>query len=362
MIRILQVFGALNRGGSETMLMNLYRQIDRSKIQFDFVKHTPEKCAYDAEIDSLGGKIYVAPKFKGYNIVQYKKWWDDFFTKHTEYQIIHGHLFTIAPFFFEKAHKFNRITIGHSHISNLPYLSIKNLLRRLIMLRLANTSDYKFACSESAGRTAFGKKEFIVLPNAIDSKKYVFSQDDRSKIRKEFNVQEKILIGNIGRLSTQKNQSFLLDIFNVVHEKNKQTALMIVGEGSLEQTLKQKTKKLGLDNDVIFTGSRPDVSALLSAMDVFVFPSKYEGLGIVSVEAQAAGLPTICADTIPTEACISDLVDYLSLSDSAEKWADVILKSTIKNDRPNMQKKIVDAGYDIHATANWLQEFYKKII
>ena len=360
-IRVLQVFGALNRGGSESMIMNLYRNIDRTKVQFDFVKHTSEECAFDDEIKSLGGLIYNAPKFNFVNYLSYRKWWNKFFVSHPEYKIIHGHLFTIASIFFDVAHKYNRKTVGHSHATKSPIFDIKTLFRRPFLNRLGKTSDYRFACSVDAGKWIYKDKDFKVLRNAIDSEKYVYSDEARKKIREKLGVQNNFVVGNIGRLTAQKNQSFLIDVFKKIHERNAKSSLIIVGVGELEQQLKKKVEQYQLDNSVMFLGARADISEILCAMDVFVFPSIYEGLGIVAVEAQAAGLPTICADTIPHEAKITDLVKFLPLSDSAEKWANVVLNEVKKDNRPNTQKEIIKAGYDVNETVKWLERFYTSI-
>lgn len=361
MIKVLQVFGGLDRGGSETMIMNLYRNINRSEIQFDFVKHVSKKCAYEDEILTLGGKIYTAPNYNFINHFSYCKWWKKFFTEHPEYKIIHGHYFTLASVFFKIAHKFNRATIGHSHISKFKITSLKKLLSRLYLLKLAKHSDYCFACSQNAGEWIFGKRPFTVIKNAIDTQKFTYSDENRKKIRDEFNLQGKFVLGNIGRLTIQKNQEFLIDVFAEVHKQNSNSALLIVGVGQLEQKLKEKVKSLGLLDSVIFTGSRGDVPALLSAMDVFVFPSLWEGLGIVAIEAQTSGLRTICSDTVPRDAQVTNLVDFVSLNKSAEEWADSVLKYSCSYERLNMQQDIVNAGYDVLTTVKWLQNFYLSI-
>ncbi len=358
-VRILQVFGALNRGGSESMIMNLYRNIDRTKIQFDFVKHTTEKCAFDDEVLSLGGRIYSAPNFKIYNLFSYKKWWRMFFKDHPEYKVVHGHLFTIASVFFDVAHEFGLKTIGHSHATKSPILSLKNILRKPFLNRLAKTSDYCFACSKDAGKWIYGDRDFTVLKNAIDTEQYVFSEEKRNTARKEFSLQGKFVVGNIGRLTTQKNQTFVIDVFNEIHKKISNSVLMIVGVGELEKSLKHKVDSLGLTDFVIFTGVRSDVPKLLSAMDVFLFPSLYEGLGIVAVEAQTSGLPTYCSSAVPEEAKISDLYEKISLKESPSYWAEKILG---EKEFCNREQKYIDAknnGYDIHSTAEFLVDFYQ---
>lgn len=359
-VRILQVFGALNRGGAESMIMNLYRAIDRSKIQFDFVKHTSNPCAFDEEIKALGGVVYCAPKFKIYNYFFYKKWWNNFFKQHPEYKVVHGHYFSIASIFFKEAHKYNCRTIGHSHSAKVPVKSIKQFFRQPFLRSLPKYSDYCFACAQTAGSWIFKDKQFTVLNNAIDSEKFLFSQEMRKLIRNEFHLQKKFVLGNVGRLTLQKNQEFLIDIFAEIHKKEDNSVLMLVGVGELESFLKDKVRLLGLDKSVIFTGARSDIPALLSAMDVFIFPSLWEGLPVTIIEAQAAGLPVICSDSVTREVVITDLVEMLPLSQSADVWAKSIMQKKIFYRNADMKEKIVAAGYDIHTTAAWLEKFYEK--
>ncbi|MCQ2104882.1 MAG: glycosyltransferase family 1 protein [Fibrobacter sp.] len=351
----------MNRGGSETMIMNLYRNVDRSKIQFDFVKHTGEKCAYDDEIISLGGRIFSAPNFKIYNIFKYKKWWRNFFKDHPEYKVVHGHLFTIASVFFDVAHEFGLVCIGHSHATKSPILSLKTLLRKPFINRLSKTSDYRFACSEDAGQWIYGKSSFTVLKNAIDSQQYIYSEEKRALIRKEFSLDGEFVVGNIGRLTEQKNQSFVIDVFAKFYQKYPNSVLIIVGVGKLENFLKNKVDSLGLSGCVRFTGARSDIPSILSAMDLFIFPSLFEGLGIVAVEAQAAGLKTICSDRVPREAKVSNLIEYLSLEAPMDVWVDRMLDSCETSERMNMRDNIITEGYDIKTTSEWLQNFYLKL-
>lgn len=358
-IRILQVFGGLNRGGSESMIMTLFRKIDRSKVQFDFVKHTSVRCAFEDEIESLGGKIYCAPKFKFYNYLSYRKWWKHFFEKHPEYKIIHGHLFTIASIYFNIAHKYGRITIGHSHSAKSPIKSLKSLLKRPFIYALSKTSDYRFACSQDAGKWIYKDKPFTVINNAIDTERFTYSAEKAEKIRKEFNLHGKIVLGNIGRLTTQKNQGFLIDIFAEFHKKNINSALLIVGTGELENFLKEKVARLGLKDSVYFTGSRPDVPNLLSAMDVFVFPSLWEGLPVTIIEAQAAGLTCLMSNAITSEAIVSNLVTCLPLNQGVSPWVQAIENRILE--RKSIYNEIQKAGYDINTNAKKLLDFYTEL-
>lgn len=365
MIRILHVLGGLDRGGAETMVMNLYRAIDRSQIQFDFITHTDRHQAYTDEILKLGGKIYYFPKFKGINFLQVKKLWTKFFKEHPEYKILHSHVRSYASLYLPIAKKAGLKTIIHSH-STSNGKGLSSFVKRLMQFPLRYQADYFFGCSKEAGEWLFGKKvvessKYHILRNAIDTEKFIYSAELRNRMRKELNLENKLIIGNIGRLTYPKNQSFLIEVFEEVCKKNCDTVLVIVGKGSLEKKLREKVSFLGLENNVVFLGERSDIPAIMFAMDVFVFPSIYEGLGIVAVESQAAGLRTICSDRIPKETEITDLIEYISLKESKEKWSESILNALHVKDRPNKQNEIVCAGYDIKKTADYLACFYESL-
>lgn len=361
-VRVLQVFGKLNRCGAETMVMNLYRNIDRSKVQFDFIVHTNEHCDYDDEISSLGGKIYRVPRYNGKNHFIYKKSWNEFFQKHTEYKIIHGHVRSTASIYLKIAKKHGLITISHSH-STSSGSGFSAIVKNLLQYSIRFTADYLFACSKSAGEWLFGKKackkkNFFILNNSIDSAKFTYDKNVRIKKRKELKSEDKYIIGHIGRFHLEKNHNFLIDIFKEVYDKSDNLVLLLVGDGELRKSIKTKVKNLGLTNSVIFAGVREDIPELLQAMDVFLLPSLYEGLGIVAIEAQAAGLQTIVSETIPKEAYITDLIEKEYLSSSPTIWANRILKYKNGYVRKDRHKEISNAGYDIKENSKVLENFY----
>ncbi|MDD7792771.1 glycosyltransferase family 1 protein [Clostridium sp. 'White wine YQ'] len=361
-IRILHVLGGLNRGGAETMVMNLYRNIDRSKVQFDFIVHTENKCDYDDEIKSLGGKIYSIPRYKGKNHIQYKKVWNSFFEEHPEYKIIHGHVRSTASIYLKIAKRNNLKTIAHSHNTSSGK-GLSAFVKNILQYPIRYTADYLFTCSLTAGEWLYGKKackqkKFHIIKNAINSKQYIFNQEIRDKVRKEFNIENSFVIGHIGRFHLQKNHNYLIEIFKEVHEKEPKAVLMLIGEGELQQKIEKKVNDLGLDNSVIFTGVRSDIPELLQAMDIFVFPSLYEGLGIVVIEAQASGLQCVVSDTVPRETNIANTIEYVSLKDSYRYWGETILKYFDNCKRKNTRDQIMNSGYDIKQTSEWLQNFY----
>lgn len=362
-LRVLHVLGGLNRGGAETMVVNLYRNIDRSKVQFDFIVHTEDKCDYDDEIKSLGGRIYRLPRYTGKNHYQYKEAWRSFFQKHTEYRIVHGHMRSTAAIYLRIAKQYGLITIAHSHNTSSG-TGFSATVKNIMQYPIRYIADYFFACSKNAGIWLFGEKvcqkeNFMLLYNSIDTKKFIYDNNKRKEKRREFQIEDKFVIGHVGRFHTQKNHKFIVDIFKEIHDKDKSSVLMLVGDGDLRQQIKKKVDDLGLVNSVIFTGVRSDIAELMQAMDVFLFPSLYEGLGIVVIEAQAAGLPCIIADTIPKEAHVTNNIKTLSLKKPAGEWASLLLKfSSTTITRNNISQILSQRGYNIEDNAKWISDFY----
>lgn len=361
-IRVLCVFGKLNRGGAETMCMSLYRHIDRTKIQFDFVKHTDEDCAYDEEILSLGGRIYEAPKYQIYNTCAYKKWWNKFFKEHSEYRIVHSHIRSTASIVLHIAEKYGCKTIAHSH-STSSGSGLSAIAKNILQYRIRFVADYYIGCSQVAGEWLFGKKicasdRYFNLPNAINTEKYVFDKEESFKTREELGFEKNdIVIGHVGRFSEPKNHHFLVDIFRELHMKNGYYKLLLVGDGELKADIEQKVRQYELDDAVIFTGMRTDVNRLLMAMDLFLFPSKWEGLPVSVVEAQAAGLPCVISESVTNEVCITDLVERIDLNAPTEEWANAI-RNRLPCERTNLRKKIEESGYDIQTSVKRISEFY----
>ena len=356
-IRILCVFSTLDRGGAENMCMNLYRHIDRKKIQFDFVKHCQEVGAYEEEIASLGGRIFEAPRFTMYNFVSYSIWWKKFLLEHAEYKIIHGHFFTISAIYFRVAKQYGRITIGHIHAA-----SMKSRLKNFLVHKIKYYTDKALACSEMAGKWAYGKEPFLVLKNAIDIESFRFNPSIRSEYRKEFGISDdEFVLGTVANLSSVKNPMGLIDIFESLKKIHPQSRLLWIGEGNQRPIIEERLRKEKIDTSVILLGSRDDVPNLLQAMDAFAFPSFNEGLGIAAVEAQAAGLETFCSNTIPVESKASELCHFLPLN-NPKIWAETILRLTINHKRQDMSIQIKNSGYDIHDTAAWLENMYLTLL
>lgn len=356
-IRVLQIATYMGRGGLETMIMNYYRHIDRDKVQFDFLVHRDFKADYDDEIEQLGGKIYRLPNLNPFS-KNYLEQIDKFFAQHKEYKIVHSHLDCMAgiPLKYAKKHGVP-VRIAHAHSCNQTK-DKKYLLKLWFKRSITQYTSHLFACADVAGRWMFNTSDFRVLNNAIDSKNYVYNQDTVNKVRAEFDLKkDDFVIGHVGRFAPPKNHSFIVDIFNEIYKHDSDAKLLLVGEGELKNTIEQKVRNLQLDDKVIFAGLRSDVPELLQAMDVFVFPSIYEGLPVSIVEAQAAGLPCFISDKVPIECKKTDLVKQISLTDSLAFWTESILsmKGFKKKD---YSRDIEKAGFDIVKSANWLENFY----
>lgn len=360
-IRILIDSTTMDRGGAETLIMNIYRCIDRLRVQFDFILHCDYKSAYEEEISSLGGRIFKLPKYRLYNGISFRKALRYFFRTHPEYRIIHCHAMNSAPVVLDEANRCGLHTIAHSHATTNghgPQAWIRDFSRR----NLYRIAEYRFACSEEAGKWLYREKaSFSIVANGIDTEKYAFNPEERNQQRKSLNIKpETSVIGTVGRLSGEKNHLFLLDIFSVFHTKHPDSILLIVGDGPLFSQLQKKAINLGVEDSVIFTGSRPDVEKKLCAMDVFVLPSLYEAFPVTLVEAQCSGLPCVVSDFITKEVDITNLIKRVSLSGDSHHWTEIIEQNTDYKRKDN-SVMIREKGFDIRTTAKRLQDFYLEL-
>ena len=369
-IRVLHVVGNMGIGGIETLIMNIYRNIDRDKVQFDFLIHNPTEGEYAEEIKKLGGHIYRMPVLRDktrtyyWRYFEYKRALKKFFSEHKEIKVLHGHMTNTASIYMPIAMKYGNVKccIAHSHQTEAtPGLSgvVTNILQRHLE-KIA--TDY-FACSEEAAKWIYSIEivengKVKIIHNGVDVEKYHFDSVEHEKIKNQMGHSGKIVFGNVARFKKQKNHEFLIDIFAEIHKMNQNTVLILVGQGELEENMKEKVAKLGLDDCVEFLGARNDVPKVLKDFDVFLLPSLFEGLPLVGIEAQAAGLPMITSNTVTLEADVTGNVTFLPLELSAEEWAKKILEVNESFVRKDMTQKVREAGYDIKQTAQWLQKFY----
>lgn len=354
-IRVLCVFSTLDRGGAESMCMNLYRNIDRQKVQFDFVKHTPRIGSFEEEIRSLGGRIFEAPRFKVYNYLQYAHWWNKHLEKHHEHQIIHGHFFSISAVYFRIAKLKGRKTVGHIHAS-----AADSKLKEILEKQISRYTDYAFACSTEAGKWIYKERPFEVIHNAIDIEAFHFSESARLEIRRQLGLGDELTLGTVANLSQVKNPFGLLDIYREISRLIPQAKLLWIGSGELKEAVEKRINEENLDGRVKMLGSRMDVPELLQAMDVFLLPSFNEGLPVSVIEAQASGLPCYISDRVTREADITGLCRFLPI-DKPKIWADEIARFNPCISQRNVGDRIRKAGYDIKGTSLEMQEFYLSV-
>ena len=357
-IRVLQVFTIMNRGGAETMVMNYYRHIDRSKLQFDFLVHRQERGAYDDEIEAMGGRIFRIPPI--FEFFSHKRAVRQFFKNHAEYKIIHGHLSELGYCIYkEAASQGIPCIIAHAHSAARDY-NWKWPIRTILKLLIRPCISTPMTCGTEAARWLFGKKlaeKATMLNNAIDAQQYAYDEDIRQQVRDEMGWNNHFVIGDVARFSYPKNHIGLLSIFQAVLKKEPKALLVLVGEKTgLYEEVRQEAKALGITHAVQFLGTRTDIPRLLQGMDVYCSPSLYEGLSVSMVEAQAAGLHVVTSDNVPQQvAIIPELLSFIPLTAENNTWIEALLSSY---NRVNTFDKIVDAGFDIHANAAWLQDFY----
>lgn len=360
MIRILQVVTHMNRGGLETTLMNYYRQIDRTKMQFDFLTHREYEGDYGEEIRRLGGQVYHIPVLNPCSH-HYKKNLGAFFDEHPEYIIIHVHQDCLSSVVLKVAKQHGvKVRIAHSHgtsqIKDIKY-PVKLFYRHFI----SKYATDLMACGDDAGKWMFCGAPFVVLNNAINAGSYVFSPEKKAEQRSKWNVAPgELLVGHVGSFTHPKNHKFLLDIFEEI-QRQTSAKLILVGDGSLRTEIERKIADLDLSDKVILTGLRSDVTDLLQAMDVFVFPSLYEGLPVTLVEAQASGLPCLISDKVPIECRITEPVQQIPLTISPKIWAKKAIEAA-KLPRRDTYEKIKAAGYDIVENAQILQKMYEEMM
>lgn len=369
-IRVLQIVGRMDRGGIENFVMNIYRNIDREKVQFDFLCHYGREAAFNDEIRDMGGRIYEMPAIRDETHVYYWKLFEyiralnKFFKDHKEYKIIHGQMTNTASIYMPIAKKHGVTTrIAHSHNSH-GKVGMLGVVTDILKKPVFKYATDLFACSEAAARY-FYPESYIkagkvkIVPNAVDAGKFRFNPDKRMQMRTEFEVADKLVIGCVGRFRTEKNQAFLLGVLKEALKTEPNAVLLFAGDGPLEDDVKQKAAEMGISDKCVFLGMRSDIPDVMQAMDVLAMPSLFEGLPVTGIEAQAGGLRVVASTGVPDEMDAIHLICFLPLDDGEKKWAEMLI-SKAKEERTDTYNKIKDAGYDIHTTAPWLQDFYLK--
>ncbi len=367
MIRILHFVSIISiNSGVMSFIMNYYRNINRENVQFDFLCWSKGDDIYVDEIKSLGGNIYYIPK-PGLSKKYQKEIIEFFKSKFGVYSILHLHEVFLNMFIPPIARKYGiQHTIAHSHATMYSDKKLSALRNFILCLPIKKMVNHYFACSKDAGYLVYGKKyvdqgKVKIINNAIDCEKFQYNEDTRMKIRKDMKLEDMFVIGHVGRFNPQKNHMFLIDIFYEVSKQKQNSMLMLVGEGPLQEQVEEKIKEKNLSDRVLILNNRNDICDLLQAIDVFVLPSIYEGLGIVLIEAQASGLKCYATDIVPCEAKVTEELAYISLKESAFKWANAIIEGQSNFKRQNEIKRVHEAGYDIKTEAEKLERIYFSI-
>lgn len=363
-IRIAHVIGKLNAAGVEAVVNNYYKNIDHNKYQFDFFIDADSACSPPQALIDMGARYYIVPPYQ--KLPQYI-WALRKHFKDNDYKIVHSGMNTLAVFSLFAAWLANvPVRINHNHSTAGKGETKRNILKYILRPFATFFATHYCACSRYAGEWLFGKQlveegKVKIFNNAIDVANFSYNPVWRQAMRKELNIENKFVVGHVGRFCFQKNHEFLIEIFKIVHEKDNNAILLLVGIGELQEVIKQKVYNLGLQNSVIFLGARNDVNKLYQAMDVFVLPSHYEGLPVVGVEAQAAGLPCIFSDQMTLEAVIIKETLVLSLSSGSTEWAKAILETKNFNKR-NVIEDMKNEGFDIKTEAKKMEAYYDKAI
>ena len=366
MIRVLHSVSNMDRAGIETMLMNYYRHIDRDKVQFDFLCNKTKPGAYDDEVKSLGGRIFHTPGLNPAKLPKYMKYMKGLFKEYPEYRIVEAHNGAFGVYALHGAKLSNvPVRIYHAHGASITK-DWKMPLKLICKQFLPGNMTHHYTCGIEAARCYFGDKvvdagDYELIPNAIEVQRFTYNPTIREQIRKEYKLDDKHVLGHVGRFMTQKNHTFLLDVFAEVVKKDELAVLICLGDGELMPEMKEKAKSLGISDKVVFVGNVGNANEWYQAFDAFILPSIWEGLPVVGVEAQAADLPCIFSDGVTTEIGLSDKAVFVPLSTSKDKWVEAIENGFAQNERKDRTELIRENNYDIETEAIKLQNRYLKL-
>lgn len=358
MIRVLQCVNNMHRAGLETMLMNYYRNIDRARIQFDFLTHRPFRSDYDDEIEALGGRVYYAPRLTPQNYPAYFSYMKKFYAEHPEYKIVHSHIDAMSYLPLLAAKKAGvPVRIAHSHSTGID-LDMKYPLKQLFRYRMGTVTTHNFACGTEAGEFLFRGREFTVIPNAVDAAQFSYNENVRKIKREELGVSDQLVVGHVGRMSYPKNHEFLLRLFSEILKIRSDALLILVGTGEKEQELKRLVSELHIESSVRLLGNCSNTNELYQAMDIFVLPSLFEGIPLVGIEAQFAGLPCLFSEGVPKEVCFSKACRFRNLSDPLSVWVEDALAMVAESDRNDT---IEYSPFDIRTAVDEMQARYEAL-
>ncbi len=372
-IRILQSVGAMNHGGIEHYVMNLYRAIDKDRVQFDFMYRVSEPCVFDDEIRGLGGIIYRCPSPDRHPL-RARKYYRAFFAEHPEYKVIHEHRSTNSGFYgllraAQRSCGSTRIVHSHSSMPLRRHGTMGNKVElatiRMNTPRIGEIATDYIACSDVAAdwlfpETVIDRDKVVIAPNGINVDNFAYDRSDRALVREKLGIPyDALVIGHVGRFQEAKNHAFLVELLKSLIDGGNAAYLLLVGDGALRQDIEEKVASLGLVDNVVFAGLQSNPASFYSAMDVFCMPSLYEGLPVSCVEAQASGLPLVLSAAVSRQADLTGRVDFLALKSSRGDWEKAILGSLrTEEERFAGQAEVKLAGFDISNQAKWFERFY----
>lgn len=362
MIRILHVVSVMDVGGMESFIMNLYREIDRNAIQFDFLVHHGRRGAFEDEIESLGGHVYHTTVLDDGDLVSYVCRLRELFRAHPEYRIVHGHLGSMAPWYLGEAERAGvPWRILHSHCP-ARIRTLKGNIKHVLFFFSPRHANIRFACSETAGRYQFRKQDFEIIPNGIDVRRFLFNEEKRNSLRARSGLEGHFVVGQVGRFYYEKNQMFTLKAFSLLLKKQPNAVLLLLGDGSLRQQAERFAAQLHIEDKVRFMGLQRDPAPFYMAMDAFVMPSAYEALPLAGIEAQCAGLPCLFSEGVSRETDLGCKCSFLPISENAEElWAETLLSvSEQATDRTKYSNRVWE--YDMHGIAGEMEQRYLRLL
>lgn len=367
MVKVLHIVNIMNRAGLETFIMNVYRNINRNQIQFDFLVHVDQPGDYDDEIKKLGGNIYsITSRRKSY--MKNKKELKEFFKMNNHYDVVHMHVSSLSYIepLIEACNAGVEIRIVHGHSSSMPSNFVHFVLHKFNQLRIENIATHMVSCSDLVSKWVFKKeKNVIKVNNGVDLKQFLFHESLYNSIREEMDLTGKLVVGHVGRFVESKNHLFIIDVFKELKSRHNNSVLLLVGDNTspLNCRIMEKIESYGLRESVIITGVRNDIPQLLNSMDIFLFPSQYEGLPVTLVEAQSLGLPCFVSDTITKDVEITPIIKYLSLQLKPSLWAAKILEMNnfSRKSRNEYNSLVGRSGFDIKEVVAELESIYKSV-
>jgi len=364
MERVAVIMGKMHSGGKKNLVMEYYRHIDRTKIQFDFICDDDSNAIPTEEIEELGGRVFIVPRYQNIlaNIREIER-----ICKDNNYKIAHGYNGTMNIFGLYAAWRGGvKVRINES-ISMAHKADKKTILKNILKPFSRCFSTHYMANGDVCGKWQFGKLydegKVAIFKTVINADENRFDPELREKCREEFGLKNNVVIGHIGRLTAQKNTLFIIDIFNEITKIEGKAKLLIIGDGDLRDAMFSKIKEYGIEEKVLYLGRREDIRQFYNAMDGFLLPSLYEGLPVVGVEAECCGLPVSFSSEIPREASVSDLLStFISLEESAKEWAQIIINNINMNNRKDYSEEVRLRGFDSQTQANKLLCFYNSLL